>query len=168
MKTKTRYILFIINCTNALTQFVKYTHIEVIKRLENYAQYTTDKIHKSKYGSEECSFWHSSNINIHSGIKHAKIKEDKCLYLGWKTAGLYTNSDSELIPILIFLDIESANIIKLVNIITNPYIDADNYSIKLFKEHLLDFVNNIGIYFDFSELKNIDNGKWYLNMITKL
>jgi len=157
-------------CANGLSHFVKYNHIEIINIFENYVQYTNNKLLNSKYGSEERNYWHSSNRNCHIGIRHAKLKENKCIYLGWNYNEEINNEDNyiKIIPFYIFLDIESMNIIRLVNIISNPHLNSEDYSVKIFKKELLDFVNNIGIYLDFSELKNIDNGKWYLNMITNL
>jgi len=165
------YFLLCISCVNALSHFVKYNHIEIINIFENYVQYTNNQLLNSKYGSEERNYWHSSNKNCHAGIRHAKMKENKCIYLGWNCNDSNENDENtynRIIPFYIFLDIESMNIIRLVNIISNPHLDSNDYSIKLFKKELLDFVNNIGIYLDFSELKNIDSGKWYLNMITNL
>ena len=40
---------------------------------------------------------------------------------------------------------------------TSDHLNSDDYSVKIFKKELLEFVNNIGIYLDFTELKNIDN-----------
>ena len=64
----------------------------------------------------------------------------------------------------IFLDIESENVLVVTHIIENPLI-KNNIDIQLFKKHLIEFTDNIGIYMDISKLKEFEDKRWYLDFV---
>ena len=64
----------------------------------------------------------------------------------------------------IFLDIESVNILQITHIVQNPYVNV-KIDFSLFKKNLIEFTDNIGIYLDISQLKQYDDGRWYLDFI---
>tara|TARA_B100001094_G_scaffold128615_1_gene124654 strand:+ start:11284 stop:11511 length:228 start_codon:yes stop_codon:yes gene_type:complete len=66
--------------------------------------------------------------------------------------------------IFIFLDIESENVLVVTHIIQNPFIE-NNIDIPLFKKHLMEFTDNIGIYLDISKLKDFEDKRWYLDFV---
>ena len=165
---------FILNVINIITicnsfgeTFLRYTSKQLIHTFRPSIDYTTNQIRKYEYGSQEQEYWVSSNTNLHKALKYAKLRDDKCLYLGWipNTNPKMPNlAETDYPYIYVFLDIESQNILQLTHIIRNPSIQIE-MDLGIFKKDLQEFTDNIGIYLDISQLKEFDNGRWYLDFI---
>ena len=147
---KTLFLL-LHNCFAFNKMFFRYTTPQIINQFEPFVTYTASKIRNNTYGSIERSHW-----------------DDKCLYLGWSPESLtivennYDNTDAPFM--YIFLDIESVNILQITHIVQNPYVNI-KIDFSLFKKNLIEFTDNIGIYLDISQLKQYDDGRWYLDFI---
>lgn len=152
-------LLLLIHMSHTFSEpFLRYTTPQIIEHFNPFITHTSKKIRNNQYGTKEREFWQKSNRNIHSAIKYAKLRNDKCLYLGWAT-------DAAAQPLMyIFLDIESTNILQITHIIQNPCIEIQ-VDFSLFKNNLIEFTDNIGIYLDISQLKDYDEGRWYLDFI---
>ena len=164
---KTLFLL-LNNCFAFNKMFFRYTTPQIINHFKPFITYTASKIRNNTYGSIERTHWEKTNRNIHSAIKYAKLRNDKCLYLGWSPESLtivennYDNTDAPFM--YIFLDIESVNILQITHIVQNPYVNV-KIDFSLFKKNLIEFTDNIGIYLDISQLKQYDDGRWYLDFI---
>mgnify|MGYP001160142923 FL=1 len=160
-------INIITTCNSFGEIFFRYTSRQLVNKFRPSIDYTSDKIRKYEYGSQDRNYWVSSNRNLHKALKYAKLRDDKCLYLGWipntnpKIANL---AEADYPYIFVFLDIESQNILRLTHIIQNPCIQI-KMDLGIFKKDLQEFTDNIGIYLDISQLKDFDDGRWYLDFI---
>lgn len=154
-------------CNSFTEKFLRYTTPQLFIKLKPMIDYTSEKIRQFDYGTLEREHWLSCNHNLHKSLKYAKLRNDKCLYLGWMPNSniQYSNSAEIDTPyIFVFLDIESQNILQLTHIVQNPCIQV-NIDYGLFKKQLQQFTDNVGIYLDISQLKKFDNGRWYLDFI---
>jgi hypothetical protein len=154
-------------CNSFEVTFLRYTSKQLIDKLRPSIEYTTTQIRKYEYGSQDISYWISCNGNLHKALKYAKLRDDKCLYLGWipnKNPKIANLAEADYPYIFVFLDIESPNILRLTHIIQNPSIQI-KMDLGIFKKDLQEFTDNIGIYLDILPLKDFDNGRWYLDFI---
>tara|TARA_Y100000768_G_C23986213_1_gene688995 strand:- start:294 stop:797 length:504 start_codon:yes stop_codon:yes gene_type:complete len=153
----------IIKLSNSLSNFFyRYNPSQIVKELNPLIQHSVTQINLHKYGSLNQKHWLSINRNLHKSIKYTKLRGDKCLYIGWDNN--YIQNTIECPKIYIFLDIESENILVVTHIIQNPLI-KNNIDIQLFKKHLIEFTDNIGIYLDISKLKEFEDKRWYLDFV---
>lgn len=162
------FTTIITTCNSFSEQFLRYTKPQLFSKMRPMIDYTSERIRQLDYGTSEREHWLSSNRNLHKSLKYAKLRSDKCLYLGWMpTSDMQHDANCAEIDtpyIFVFLDIESQNILRLTHIIQNPCIQI-KMDLGRFKKDLQEFTDNIGIYLDISQLKDFDDGRWYLDFI---
>jgi len=155
--------LSIIKFSNSFSNFFyRYNPSQIIEEFNPLITHSATQIKSYKYGSSNQKHWLSINRNLHKSIKYTKLRGDKCLYIGWDSNANHNTIESP--QIYTFLDIESQNILVITHIIKNPCF-KDNIDIQLFKKHLIEFTDNIGIYLDISQLKYFEDKRWYLDFV---
>jgi len=163
MKLNYLLVFSILKFSNSFSNFFyRYNPSQIVEELNPLIEYSVTQINLHKYGSSNQKHWLSINRNLWKSVKYTKLRGEKCLYLGWDYESNKNTIESP--KIYIFLDIESENILVITHIIQNPCFE-NNIDIQLFKKHLIEFTDNIGIYLDISNLKNFEDKRWYLDFV---
>lgn len=163
MKLNYLLVFSILKFSNSFSNFFyRYNPSQIVEELNPLIEYSVTQINLHKYGSLNQKHWLSINRNLWKSVKYTKLRGEKCLYLGWDYESNKNTIESP--KIYIFLDIESENILVITHIIQNPCFE-NNIDIQLFKKHLIEFTDNIGIYLDISNLKNFEDKRWYLDFV---
>tara|TARA_B100000902_G_scaffold269264_1_gene255202 strand:+ start:6171 stop:6674 length:504 start_codon:yes stop_codon:yes gene_type:complete len=163
MKLNYLLVFSILKFSNSFSNFFyRYNPSQIVEELNPLIEYSVTQINLHKYGSLNQKHWLSINRNLWKSVKYTKLRGEKCLYLGWDYESNKNTIESP--KIYIFLDIESENILVITHIIQNPCFE-NNIDIQLFKKHLIEFTDNIGIYLDISKLKNFEDKRWYLDFV---
>jgi len=163
MKLNYLLVFSILKFSNSFSNFFyRYNPSQIVEELNPLIEYSVTQINLHKYGSLNQKHWLSINRNLWKSVKYTKLRGEKCLYLGWDYESNKNTIESP--KIYVFLDIESENILVITHIIQNPCFE-NNIDIQLFKKHLIEFTDNIGIYLDISNLKNFEDKRWYLDFV---
>lgn len=118
------------------------------------------------YELEEIEELKRKNSNLFDYSRQI-YNDNKYLYFGWTKYDTIYNSESQIYCILEIIksNLNSLNILKIQNIVENPKLILDYNDIQMFNRHInaLAKINNMTI--NFENLKSLNNGRWYLNLI---